>query len=114
VWREAGWCRVEGLAVVGVEPVATRYHVVPAADPDRAEPCNGRAARREHISNEQWKRSQAQPAPAPLTDRTATDDGFPLVLVLVGGTVPLAFLIVAIGKPALSYGLQRRHPPIVA
>ena len=46
------------------------------------------AAHREQISNEQWQRSQAQPAPAPLTDRTATDDGFPLGLVLLGVTRP--------------------------
>jgi len=39
------------------------------------------AAHREQISNEQWQRSQAQPAPAPLTDRTASDDGLPLALV---------------------------------
>ena len=72
------------------------------------------AAHREQISTEQWQRSQAQPAPAPLTDRTATDDGFPLGLVLVGVTIPLALLIVAIGKPALSYGRHRRHPTSVA
>ena len=58
--------------------------------------------------------AKAQPAPAPLTDRTATDDGFRRVLVVIGVTVPLSFLIVPIGKPALAYGRQRRNPPIVA
>ena len=69
---------------------------------------------REQISNEQWQRSQPQPAPAPLIDRTATDDGLPLGLVLIGVTVPLGLLIVAIGKPALSYRRHRRHPTSVA
>lgn len=72
------------------------------------------AAHRERVSNEQWQRSQALPAPAPLTDRTATDDGLPLGLVLIGVSVPLALLIVAIGKPALSYRRQRHHPTSVA
>ena len=72
------------------------------------------AAHREQISNEQWQRSQPQPAAVPLIDRTATDDGLPLALVLVGVTVPLGLLIVAIGKPALSYGRHRRHPTGVA
>ena len=72
------------------------------------------AAHREQIHNEQWQRSQAQPAPAPapLTDRTATDDGLPLGLVLIGVTVALGLLIVAIGKPVL--GRHRRHPTSVA
>ena len=68
-----------------------------------------RAARSEQIRNEQWQRSQGQPAPA-LTDRTATDDGLPLGLVLIGVTVPLALLILAIAKPALS-SRRHRHPP---
>ena len=72
------------------------------------------AAHHEQISNEQWQRSQTQPAAAPLTDRTASDDGLPLGLILIGVTVPLALLIVAIGKPALSYGRHRRHPTSVA
>jgi hypothetical protein len=72
------------------------------------------AAHREQVRNEQWQRSQAQPAPAPLTDRTATDDGLPLGLVLIGVTVPLAVLIVAISKPALSDRRHRRHPRSVA
>ena len=72
------------------------------------------AAHREQISNEQWQRSQAQPAPAPLTDRTGSDDGLPLGLVLIAVTVPLGLLIVAIGKPALSYGRHRRHPTSAA
>ena len=72
------------------------------------------AAHREQISNEQWQRSQTQPAAAPLIDRTAADDGFPLALVLIGVTVPLGLLIVAIGKSALSHGRQRRHPTSVA
>ena len=39
------------------------------------------ATHREQISNEQWQRSQTQPASAPLTDRTSPDTGMPLVLV---------------------------------
>jgi hypothetical protein len=70
------------------------------------------AAHREQISNEQWQRSQAQPAPAPLTDRTATDGGLPIALVLIAVTVPLGLL--AIGKPVLSYGRHRRQPTSVA
>jgi hypothetical protein len=72
------------------------------------------AADRQQMSDEQWQRSNAQPAPAPLTDRTATDDGFPLALVLIGVTVPLGLLIVAIRKPVLSYARHRRHPASVA
>ena len=39
------------------------------------------ATHREQISNEQWQRSQTQPASAPLTDRTSPDTGMPLVIV---------------------------------
>jgi hypothetical protein len=71
------------------------------------------AAHREQISNEQWQRSQTQPAPAPLTDATSIDDGFPLVLVLLGVAVPLglAFLV---GRPILGYARHRHHPTSVA
>ena len=71
------------------------------------------AAHREQISNEQWQRSQAQPAAAPLTDRTAADGGFPLVLVVLGVAVPLglAFLV---GRPILGYARHRHHPTSVA
>jgi hypothetical protein len=71
------------------------------------------AAHHEQISNEQWQRSQAQPAPAPLTDRTAPDTGLPIVLVLVGVAVPLglAFLV---GRPILGYARHRHHPTSVA
>ena len=71
------------------------------------------AAHREQISNEQWQRSQAQPAAAPLTERTAPDTGLPLVLVLAGVAVPLglAFLV---GRPILGYGRRRHHPTSVA
>ena len=71
------------------------------------------AAHREQISNEQWQRSQGQPAAAPLTDRTATDDGLPLALVLVGVAVPLglAFLV---GRPILGYARHRHRPTSVA
>ena len=71
------------------------------------------AAHREQTSNEQWQRSQTQPAAAPLTDRTAPDSGFPLVLVLLGVTVPLglAFLV---GRPILGYARHRHHPTSVA
>ena len=74
----------------------------------------GMAAHRDQVRSEQWQRSQAQLAPAPLTDRTATDDGLPLNLVLIGVTVALGLLIVAIGRPVLSYGRRRRHPTSVA
>jgi len=73
------------------------------------------AAHREQLGNEQWQRSQAQspPAPVPLADGTASDSGFPLVLVLLGVTVPLglAFLI---GRPILGYARHRHHPTSVA
>ena len=90
----------------------------PVVDPPASEPApvtaGSMAAHRQQMSDEQWQRSNAQPAPAPMTDRTATDDGFPLVLVLIGVTVPLGLLIVAISKPALSYRRHRRHPTSVA
>ena len=71
------------------------------------------AAHREQVRNEQWQRSQTQPAAAPLTDRTPTDTGLPLVLVLLGATVPLglAFLV---GRPILGYARHRHHPTSVA
>ena len=71
------------------------------------------AAHREQIGNEQWQRGQAQPAAAPLTDRTAPDTGLPLVLVLLGATIPLglAFLV---GRPILGYARHRHHPTSVA
>jgi hypothetical protein len=85
----------------------------PASDASKASVTTSAsiAAHRERISNEQWHRSQAQPAP--LTDRTATDSGFPLVLVLLGITVPLglAFLV---GRPILGYARHRHHPTTVA
>ena len=85
-----------------------------AAEPQAATPVSI-AAHRERIANEQWQRRQAQPpAPAPLTDHTDLDDGLPLGLVLIAVTVPLAVLIVAVGKPVLSYGRHRRHPTSVA
>jgi hypothetical protein len=87
----------------------------PAVDPPLYQPApvtsGSMAAHRQQMSDEQWQRSQAQPAPAPLTDRTATDDGFPLTLVLLGVT---GLLIVAIAKPVLSYGRHRRQPTRVA
>ena len=88
-----------------VEPPGSQASKTPAATSASI------AAHREQISNEQWQRSQAQPAP--LTDRTATDSGFPLVLVLLGVTVPLglAFLI---GRPILGYARHRHHPTSVA
>ena len=71
------------------------------------------AAHREQISNEQWQRSQTQPASAPLTDRSAPDTGLPIVLVLAGIAVPLglAFLV---GRPVLGYARHRHHPTGVA
>lgn len=71
------------------------------------------AAHREQISNEQWQRSQGQPATAPLTDRTAPDTGFPIVLVLFGAAVPLglAFLV---GRPILGHARHRHGPTTVA
>jgi hypothetical protein len=72
------------------------------------------ASHREQVSNEQWQRSQAQPAETSLADRTAPDGGLPLALVLVVVAVPLGLLIVAIGRPVLSYGRDRSHPTGVA
>ena len=71
------------------------------------------AAHREQISNEQWQRSQARPAPAPLTNSTVPDTAFPLILVLAGVAVPLglAFLI---GRPILGYARHRHRPTSVA
>ena len=71
------------------------------------------AAHREQIGNEQWQRSQSQSAAAPQADGTATDSGFPLVLVLAGVAVPLglAFLV---GRPMLGYARHRDHPTSVA
>ena len=71
------------------------------------------AAHREQISNEQWQRSQGQPAAAPLTDRTAPDTGLPIVLVMAGVAVPLglAFLV---DRPILGYARHRHHPTSVA
>ena len=71
------------------------------------------AAHREQISNEQWQRSQAQPAAAPLTDRTAPDTGLPIVLVLLGVAVPLGLAFI-IGRPILGYARHRHHPTSVA
>jgi hypothetical protein len=92
----------------------------PAVEPPGSQPSKPSAAtsasiaaHREQISNEQWQRSQAQPAAAPLTDRTSTDTGLPLVLVLFSAAVPLglAFLV---GRPMLGYARHRRHPTSVA
>jgi hypothetical protein len=71
------------------------------------------ATHREQISNEQWQRSQTQPAPASPADPAAPETGFPLVLVLLGVTVPLglAFLV---GRPILGYARHRQHPTGVA
>ena len=72
------------------------------------------AAHHEQISNEQWQRSQGQPARlAPLTDSTAPDAGFPLVIVLLGVAVPLglAFLV---GGPILRHARHRHRPTPVA
>ena len=72
------------------------------------------AAHREQISNAQWQRSQAQPVePTPLTDNTAPDTGFPVVLVLAGVAVPLglAFLV---GRPILGHARHRHDPTGVA
>src|SRR5829696_3758804 len=71
------------------------------------------AAHREQISNEQWQRSQGQPAAAPLTDGTSTDSGLPIVLVLVGVAVPLGLAFI-IGRPILGYARHRHHPTSVA
>jgi hypothetical protein len=90
----------------------------PAVEPRASEPApvtsGSMAAHRLQMRDEQWQRRQALPAPVPLTDRTATDDGLPLGVVLISVTVALAFLIVAIGKPALSDRRHRRHPTSVA
>jgi hypothetical protein len=71
------------------------------------------ATHREQIISEQWQRSQAQPAAAPLTERTAPDTGLPLVLVLAGVAVPLG-LTFLVGRPILGYARHRHHPTSVA
>ena len=107
------------LTATIVACTATTASARPAVDPpvsQASEPApvtaGSMAAHRQQMSDEQWQRSQAQPAPAPLTDRTATDDGLPLGFILIGVTVPLGLLIIAIGKPVL--GRHRRHPTSVA
>jgi hypothetical protein len=73
------------------------------------------AAHREQVTTSSGTAAnRAPPAPAPLTDRPATDDGLPLVLVLVGVSVPLGVLIVALGKPVLSYRPAPAPPDEVA
>jgi hypothetical protein len=93
----------------------------PAVEPPVSQPVEptavtpgSMAAHREQMREEQWQRSQALPTPAPLTDRSADDDGLPLALVLVGVAVPLGLLIVAIGKPVASHARHRRRPTTVA
>jgi hypothetical protein len=83
-----------------------------AAQPSAVTPASI-ADHREQISNEQWQRSQAQPAPGSPADPAAPEAGFPLVLVLLGITVPLglAFLV---GRPILGYARHRHHPTGVA
>jgi len=109
--------RIITLTATIVACTAATASARPAVDPPASSPApvtaGSMAAHREQVRNEQWQRSQAQPAPAPapLTDRTATDDGLPLGLFLIGAT---GLLIVAIGKPVLSYGRHRRHPTSVA
>ena len=100
-----------GMAAHRDQVRSERWQRSQASKPSVVTP-GGMAAHRDQVRSEQWQRSQAQPAPAPLTDRTATDDGVPLGLVLIGVTVPLGILIVAIGKPVL--GRHRRHPTSVA
>ena len=71
------------------------------------------AAHRQQMSDEQWQRSHAQPAPAPLVDRSSTDTGLPLVLVLLGVAVPLG-LAFFVGRPIVGYARHRHHPTTVA
>ena len=67
------------------------------------------ATHHEQIFSEQWQRSQAQPTTAPLNDRTPTDGGFPIVLVLIALTVPLGLVLLKVaGKPVLAHGRRRR------
>jgi hypothetical protein len=103
------------LTATIVACTATTAAARPVVDPPASRPApvtaGSMAAHSEQVRNERWQRSQAQPAPAPLTDRTATDDGLPLGLFLIGAT---GLLIVAIAKPVLSYGRHRRHPTSVA
>ena len=75
-----------------------------ASKPQAATPASI-AAHREQIAGEQWQRRQAQPEPAPATDRATPGDGVPLGLVLVGGmaigtlftlfVVPVAYILIS-------------------
>ena len=60
--------------------------------------------------------SRGQGAEAtPLTDRTGTDNGFPVGFVLLGLTIPLGIGIgMLAGRPVRSYVAAHRRPPASA
>ena len=71
------------------------------------------AAHREQIANEQWQRAHAPSPATPLKDRTGSG-GFPVAYVLIGLTVPLAFVLLRFaGNPARPHS-RRRVPTRIA
>ena len=88
------------------DPATARAHEVPASTPATI------AAHKEHLSTQQYMASSGRSVEAtPLTDRTGTDSGVPLVLVLLGATIALT---AAVAKPVRAYAAHRRAPTRVA
>ena len=95
----------------------------PAMDPATARPHQPQAstpativAHKEQLSTQQYLASRRQGAEAtPLTDRTDTDNGFPVAFVLLGLTIPLGIGIgMLAGRPVRSYMAAHRRPPASA
>ena len=96
----------------------------PAMDPPNARPHKVQAstpasiiAHKEQLSTEQYLASRGTSAEAqPLVDRTVeTDDGFPVVFVLLGLAIPLVLLIAKVAaKPVRSYARTHRGRARVA
>ena len=95
----------------------------PATDPATARPHKAQAstpasiaAHKEQLSTEQYLASRGtSERAAPLVDRTATDDGFPVAFVLIGLVVPLAIGLTALlARPVRSYAQRHRSPARIA
>ena len=90
----------------------------PAQDPSTARPHKAQAstlasiaAHKEQLSTAQYAASNGSSAKAtPLTDRTGTDNGFPLVFVLIGAALAVGAATV-VAKPVRSYAQHHRRPP---